>query len=849
VLHTVHPAGIIRIFLYFPARNHLDHNMTLDLNYTRQAALEQSMLDRGVQRYTENNERALRSGDMSREQGKLFTQAFQKAAVAMGVAAVAEASKGRGRPAPHAAALKSVDHDVLTAIVLRILFNGAATDQPIVGMASNIGFHVTAEIAVQLLADAEDTAVKKLVSRKVTSARASVRKGEDLIEAAGYDHDVAEQVKLGMGLINVALPALDMFDMVEGNEFAGSSLLKFTDAAQAEMDAMAEIQQWMHPVYQPMVTRPNPWTGFNTGAYNDQRVAKTVQLMVTPNRKQRRLVDAAAKANAPFVQALNAVQDVPLMMNTKVLEVLEHVFTAGIAVGKVPSLPLEVPKELDVKLAIKLRNDNGAIRAKRNAIRSVIAEAKNYVGTSFYQPHTLDWRGRVYAKPGLNHQRADFAKGLYELANGEVLNEDGVYWLKWHVATTGAFKVDGVSVDKMAHDARVAWTDANLWMVRAIAEDPIANLELWKDADSPFCFLGACIALQGYFDAPETYVCHVPVAVDGSCSGLQHFSALLRDPEGGGYVNLLPGATPGDVYAEVAKIVEPLVRADLSDPEKAEFARKWLEYGITRKVAKRATMTFVYGSKQKGFADQLVEDIIDVEGKGREIFGTEWATQVPAAHYLAAHIMAGVKQTVKAAADAMEWLQKVAGILARHDVPVRWVTPLGLPVENAYYKPNFKQVQTTLWNRAMSVPTTYTPQVIVGHKTELLDHKQRNSIAPNFVHSLDSAHLMAVVNKSVSNSINDFLLIHDSFAALPNQMPRFNAVIREAFVELYEDNEPLNEVLTNAVDDLMELVTACTDADAMKKLQKSMKDLGKLGLPAKGTLNLEAVKDSKYAFA
>jgi DNA-directed RNA polymerase len=615
------------------------------------------------------------------------------------------------------------------------------------------------------------------------------------------------------------------------------------------MDAMTEIEQWMHPVYQPMVTRPNPWTAFNTGAYNDQRVAKTVPLMTTLNRKQRLLVDEAAKAGAPFVRALNAVQDVPLMMNAKVLEVLERCFANGIAVGKVPGLPLVIAKDEEPKKALKMRKDNSAIRAKRNAIRAAIAEAKQYVGTPLYQPHTLDWRGRVYARPGLNHQRADFAKGLYELGNGEVLNDDGVYWLKWHVATTGAFKVDGLAMDKAKHDRRVQWTDENLSTVRAIAEDPLAALELWRGADSPFCFLAACLALDGYMKDPAGYVCHIPVAVDGSCSGLQHFSALLRDPEGGSYVNLLPSELPGDVYREVAKLVLPLVQADLADPEKAPLAQKWIDYGIDRKVAKRATMTFCYGSKQKGFADQLVEDIIDVDGKGREIFGTEWAEQVPAAHYLAAHIMDAVKRTVKAAADAMEWLQKVAGILARHNVPVRWVTPLGLPVENAYYAPNFKRVKTTLWNRALNVPTVYRPKVTVGFTKELLEHKQRNSIAPNVVHSLDSAHLMSVVLKSVDNGINDFLLIHDSFAALPNQMPKFNALIRDAFVELYENNEPLEGILSNAVDDLMAIVTACEDAEQMKKLQKSMQDLGKLGLPAKGTLDLEEIKKSAYAFA
>jgi DNA-directed RNA polymerase len=833
-------------------------NLTnLDLNYARQADLEASMIERGAQRYADNNERALYAGDIARNQNKLFASAFQKAVVAFATAAAEVAAKGRGRPAAHAAVLAMVDHELLTAITLRTLFNGAAIDRTVTDMAHTIGFEVEAEMASLKLAEQakaeKDKGAKaelqKLVGRKVTSARSGEKKGVDLLEAAGEERTPDEFIKVGLNLINIALPAMDMFHTVEGDEFTGGTTLKFTEAAQTEMDNMTEIQQFMHPVYQPMVTRPNPWTALDTGAYNDQRVAKTVPLVSTPNKKVRKLIDEAAKANAPFVRALNAVQDVPLMLNAKVLEVLEHCFVSGIAVGKVPGKPLEIAKDEEPKKAVKMRKDNAAIRAKRNAIRSAIAEAKQYVGAPLWQPHTDDWRGRVYARPGLNHQRADFAKGLYELARGEVLNEDGVYWLKWHVATTGAFKVDGLAMDKASHDRRVQWTDENLSTVRAIAEDPLAALPLWQGADSPFCYLAACLALDGYMKDPEGYVCHIPVAVDGSCSGLQHFSALLRDPEGGSYVNLLPSELPQDVYRKASTIVLPLVQADLTDPEKSQWAQKWIDYGIDRKVCKRAVMTFVYGSKQKGFADQLVEDIIDVEGKGREIFGTEWAEQVPAAHYLAAHIMAAVKETVKAAADAMEWLQKVAGILARHNIPMRWVTPLGLPVENAYYKPNVKRLKMTLWSRDVNVPVRYDPQIVMGYTKELLEHKCRNSCAPNFVHSLDGAHLGLSVLKCVDNGINDFLLIHDSFAALPNQMPKFNRMIREAFVEMYEDNEPLEGVLTNAVDDMMELVSTCEDAAVMTKLQKSMKDLGKLGLPAKGTLDLQLIKQSPYAFA
>ena len=43
--------------------------------------------------------------------------------------------------------------------------------------------------------------------------------------------------------------------------------------------------------------------------------------------------------------------------------------------------------------------------------------------------------------------------------------------------------------------------------------------------------------------------------MDGSCNGLQHYSALGRDFNGGYEVNLVNREKPGDVYTKVLHIV------------------------------------------------------------------------------------------------------------------------------------------------------------------------------------------------------------------------------------------------------------------------------------------------------
>jgi DNA-directed RNA polymerase len=57
----------------------------------------------------------------------------------------------------------------------------------------------------------------------------------------------------------------------------------------------------------------------------------------------------------------------------------------------------------------------------------------------------------------------------------------------------------------------------------------------------------------GFLDEGENFISTVPIALDGSCSGIQHYAALLRDEATGARVNILPSDEPADVYGDVAE--------------------------------------------------------------------------------------------------------------------------------------------------------------------------------------------------------------------------------------------------------------------------------------------------------
>ena len=133
-----------------------------------------------------------------------------------------------------------------------------------------------------------------------------------------------------------------------------------------------------------------------------------------------------------------------------------------------------------------------------------------------------------------------------------------------------------------------------------VNNDPKGTVDLWTQADKPFQFLAAVFA---YFS--DDPVCHLPISLDGTNSGVQHYALALRSSEDGHMVNLLPSDKCQDVYQTVAN----QVIQDLTD-DGSEEAQKWLEFGITRSTVKRNVMTYGYSSIERGFGDQIIEDLM-----------------------------------------------------------------------------------------------------------------------------------------------------------------------------------------------------------------------------------------------
>lgn len=631
--------------------------------------------------------------------------------------------------------------------------------------------------------------------------------------------------------------------------------------------------------YKPTIIPPKPWTTPFCGGYHGASTLGTSLIRLPYGDTNKFITMYVKKLSAvnldKIYSVLNAMQNTPFTINKNLLHILKSIYASGGELGGVPRtepftmLPHlaeghteEELKEHKAKQTALYKQEEAR---KTKAIRCHIAlkTAEKFAQyEKIYFPWNIDYRGRCYPIPtAISPQGDDIQKALLLFAEPAPLASDAdTKWLAIHGANLAGR-------DKLPFAGRVAWIEEHEEQIKASAADPL-SYTWWSEVaknDYPMEFLSFCLEwtrLCAYKEEQGTaagFVTGLPIAFDGTCSGLQHFSGLLRDEIGGAAVNLLPSDNVQDIYSIVADKVNTVLLKDaqsgtengykydkqgnvVNDQEGKPrivygtkiLSQNWVSFnrlkysqdGITRKVCKRSVMTLAYGSKLYGFKENLMSDIIRpfvLEHPDENPF----VSPIQAATYMARLIWEAVGTTVVKAVEGMAWLQKVAELICKEGHVVTWNTPNGLPVQQNYVCLT-QEVVRMRFNKARV--RFYTQVEEEGGKVDT--RRQAQGISPNFIHSMDAAHLQRVVNAGHSKGNANFMMIHDSFGTDAAHAGQLFKTIREEFVELYKDQ--------NYLQDFLEQVSYLINDDDMDKIPK---------IPSFGTLDLEEVKKSDFCFA
>ena len=529
------------------------------------------------------------------------------------------------------------------------------------------------------------------------------------------------------------------------------------------------------------------------------------------NPDERSIVKGGGKytLHTPFTRAMNRLQQSSWRIN-------EPVFKALSKAKGFTSTKEEKNKAKELKR-----------RSKVIEWELLKVKANQLLGKEFYQEMSADYRGRLYYnEPFLNYQGSDLARGILLFGKGKVMRQEDTYWLAVHTATSYNQSYDiseipdwceadyishlteegleSISVDKMTLNDRAQWTQENIQSLIELGK----KREFRPEAEKTVTFLACCIELHNYSIADGDYISHLPIPIDGSNNGWQHLGAISKDKKTGELVGLIPTDIQKDFYVQTAK---ELINQTEDDRLMGILEAMPMKH-IRKGISKRGSMTRAYSAGAGKIAENMyfdckVEDFHETYGIKEEDCSD-----------FAKLLIKAIDIVCPGPLSTMAYFQALAAKEIGYTDRITWTTPSGFNVEYTAWKMDNYRYRGTISgyrqvNHVVHIASDY-PDI----------RSFMCGISPNFIHSLDAAHMSLVVDEWP----NTFGAVHDSFSTHACDVEDLLTLTKSKFIEMYD--------VPNFYDYIAEeIVTDHRDLDVEQ--------------PTQGELDIKEIEYSDYFFA
>ena len=683
---------------------------------------------------------------------------------------------GRG----HAALplLSALPAETAALLISRSVLNSITTVNSITALHLSIGTALSQEIRLEAFR-VHDPRTFNMIQKSTWDSRSKKRQNEYLLgalrkqmtfEANAWTVD--EKLRagaVGLELFIMSTGVVEVQTSYDARRKRNRSVVVPTEAMVKWLENAHAFREELRPMYTPMVVEPVKWVTPEVGGY--------IHTPLTLIKSQRDQSELTPEVMPKVYEAINRVQNTGWAVNSKMLEVVQHLYKNNISV---PGLPMREPIPFptiptDIKTNDDARKAYGAEKARviatnnkmknrKLTVARLLHQANEFNGVEeFFLPQQLDFRGRMYSVPiGLNNQGDDLSRGLLQFSKGKPLDvaQHDVYQ---------AYMVKGANHyghSNLTLEQRVDWVVKNARIIAVAGEDPLNHMSFWTDAKEPFQFL-AWITEYSAILKDHRVPSYLPCHVDGTNNGCQIWALIRRDEATGSATNCNYSETPQDLYQAVADDV-------VSQLDDGFYSQEWRRIGIDRGTVKGAVMIVPYSATLQGVAHTIMAWLDKQREDG---LVPAWNNDFAGANFLAQQIWKVLPAHIPAVLEGKDFLQECANHATAQGKAIKWTTPTGLEVTNLYFKKTARKVRTNLGQR-------YHVSYVQEPTPEISSRRQRQTITANFTHSYDAALMVETICHATD--VSHFSMVHDSYGCHAADLPKLAKAVRKSAATLFD---------------------------------------------------------------
>lgn len=500
--------------------------------------------------------------------------------------------------------------------------------------------------------------------------------------------------------------------------------------------------------------------------------------------------------------------------------------------------------------APKMKTDVVA-RSKYDSFNRAMTTARGLRDQKFYNGMSNDKYGRTYSNAtALQWQGDDFNRGLMLFDNAVELGKDGIDHYKQAFMNVAGF-------DKIPLRERLKlWDLMDEELILKTAADPFAN-DWWR-TKSDWIATGVFKNLRGInvkYKIPKgeggtmsvldevkklaveadprgdgamqllamikeraemiewtragnklsKFKSRVPVQIDGTTNVLQHIAGISRDQSTASAVNMTVRNGVADAYIKTRDAVERLAKTKYKDdPIIRKYVFEGMSHSKRRKSVKHGLMTAQYNAGPSTLGRTYFDALKGYEVNGELIFDNPTAGEVLRVGRLI--LEASENEFPEGSKTRIVFNQLAEAHTLSNVKEITLLTPnIGNPFRMTYLKTATRQVELDDGNGGLI-------SVEVRVETDQMDWaKQERAFAPNIIHAFDAEHKSLVVNAMAKHGVKDFSMIHDSFGAHAGNMSLMKKATKEAFVQMYKNENILEKLYKHFKSQGVEMVKYSRD--------------------------------------